>query len=145
MTHSFEPDRPDPDELLAAMSNRVMNILSEFVPSMEIYSIDEAFLDFSGFSLHDLASIGEEMRSRVMKWTGIPISVGFAPTKALSKAANHIAKKFPERTGGVYLIDNEEKRLKALKWLKVEDVWGIGRRHDSQNRQSFGFQNEFYR
>ncbi|HZH68161.1 MAG TPA: DUF4113 domain-containing protein, partial [Chitinophagales bacterium] len=60
---------------------------------------------------------------------GIPISVGIAPTKSLSKVANRIAKKFPERTNGVYIIDDEEKRVKALKWLKVEDVWGIGRQY----------------
>ena len=69
------------------------------------------------------------MRQKVTKWTGIPISVGIAPTKALSKLANRIAKKYPEKTGGVYIIDSEEKRIKALKWLKIEDVWGIGRQH----------------
>jgi DNA polymerase V len=69
------------------------------------------------------------MRNKVVKWTGIPISVGIAPTKALSKVANRIAKKFSERTKGVYIIDSEESRIKALKWLKVEDVWGIGRQH----------------
>ena len=69
------------------------------------------------------------MRTKVQKWTGIPISIGIAPTKALSKLANRIAKKFPEKTNGVYIIDTEEKRIKALKWLKIEDVWGIGRQH----------------
>jgi len=61
-----------------------------------------------------------------MKWLSIPVSVGFAPTKALSKVANKIARKFPERTQGSYVIDTEEKRIKALKWTKIEDVWGIG-------------------
>jgi DNA polymerase V len=69
------------------------------------------------------------MRYTVTKGTGIPISIGFAPTKALAKVANKIAKKFPERTKGVYMIDTEEKRIKALKWTKIEDVWGIGRKH----------------
>ena len=69
------------------------------------------------------------MRYRVGKWTGIPISVGMAPTKALSKLANRIAKKYPEKTKGCYIIDSEEKRIKALKWLKIEDVGGIGRQH----------------
>jgi len=63
---------------------------------MEIYSIDEAFLDFSGFELHQLEAIGTEMRRRVLQWTGIPVSVGFAPTKALAKVANRIAKKFTD-------------------------------------------------
>lgn len=115
--------------LYGDMSNRVMEILGTYCPSMEIYSIDEAFLDFSGFELHDLNAIGIAMKKQVEKWTGIPISVGFAPTKALAKAANRIAKKFPERTGGVYSITTDEQRVKALKWLKIEDVWGIGRRY----------------
>lgn len=115
--------------LYGDMSNRVMSILASFCPAMEIYSIDEAFLDFSGFDNGKLEAIGAEMRKRVLQWTGIPVSVGFAPTKALAKVANRIAKKFTERTGGVYMISTEEQRLKALKWLPVEDVWGIGRRH----------------
>ncbi|OJX90421.1 MAG: SOS mutagenesis and repair protein UmuC [Paludibacter sp. 47-17] len=115
--------------LYGDMSNRVMTILGAFCPNMEIYSIDEAFLDFSGFELHDLEAIGREMRKRVLQWTGIPVSVGFAPTKALAKVANRIAKKFTERTDGVYKIETEEQRIKALKWLKIADVWGIGRRH----------------
>jgi len=115
--------------LYGDMSSRVMSVLGMFCPTMEIYSIDEAFLDFSGFDLHNLEAIGIEMRKRVLQWTGIPVSVGFAPTKALAKAANRIAKKFTERTGGVYKIETEEQRIKALKWLKIEDVWGIGRRH----------------
>ena len=115
--------------LYGDMSNRVMSILSEFTPEMEIYSIDEAFLKLTGFTHLNLQEYGESMRQRVTKWTGIPISVGIAPTKALSKAANRIAKKFPQQTKGVYLINTDEKRIKALKWLKVEDVWGIGRQH----------------
>src|SRR5690554_885533 len=115
--------------LYGDMSSRVMNLLSEFTPEVEIYSIDEAFLKFIGFELFSLQDIGETMRHRVTKGTGVPISIGFAPTKALAKVANKIAKKFPERTKSVYVIDTEEKRIKALKWTKIEDVWGIGRKH----------------
>jgi DNA polymerase V len=68
------------------------------------------------------------MKTRVQKWVGIPVCIGFAETKALSKVANKIAKKFQNRTKGVYVIDSEEKRIKALKWTKIEDVWGIGYR-----------------
>lgn len=118
--------------LYGDMSSRVMNLLSEFTPEIEIYSIDEAFLKFIGFELFNLQQIGETMRHRVTKGTGIPISIGFAPTKALSKVANKIAKKFPERTNSVYVIDNEDKRIKALKWLPIEDVWGIGRKHSQR-------------
>lgn len=123
--HVFSSNFP----LYGDLSHRVMTILGGFCPVMEIYSIDECFLDFSGFELHDLNKIGLEMKNKVLKWTGIPISVGFAPTKSLAKAANRIAKKFPERTNGVYAINTDEQRIKALKWLKIEDVWGIGRQH----------------
>lgn len=118
--------------LYGDLSNRVMTILSDYSPEIEIYSIDEAFIKLSGFEKFNLQDYGAEMRYKVEKWTGIPISVGIAPTKSLSKVANRIAKKFAKQTGGVYIIDSEEKRLKALKWLKVEDVWGIGRQHSKR-------------
>ncbi|MBG7611074.1 SOS mutagenesis and repair protein UmuC, partial [Polaribacter sp. BAL334] len=107
----------------------VMNLLSEYTPEVEIYSIDEAFLKFNGFEYHNLQTIAEQIKIRVTKGTGIPISIGFAPTKALAKVANKIAKKFPDKTNGIYIIDDEVKRIKAIKWTKIEDVWGIGRRH----------------
>lgn len=115
--------------LYGDMSQRVMTILNDFSPEMEVYSIDEAFIKFEGFERFNLQHIGESMHRRVTKGTGIPISVGIAPTKSLAKVANRIAKKFPEHTNNVYLIDDEEKRIKALRWLKIEDVWGIGRKH----------------
>ena len=115
--------------LYGDMSSRVMSILSNFTPNIEIYSIDEAFLKFEGFEKYDLDSYCQEIKYMVMKWTGIPISIGIAPTKALAKVANRIAKKFPNQTKGVYLLNSEEKRIKALKWLKIQDVWGIGFRH----------------
>ena len=117
--------------LYGDMSNRVMNILSDYSPNQEIYSIDECFLDVSNM-LVDLTTYGLEMRKKVHKGTGIPVSVGIAPTKSLAKVANKIAKKFPEQTKGCYVIDTEEKRIKALKWLPVEDVWGIGRRNSKK-------------
>lgn len=113
--------------LYGDMSHRVMSILSQYSPEQEIYSIDECFLNLAGIR-EELHAYGLKMRNHVLKWTGIPVSVGIAPTKALAKLANRIAKKFPERTQGAYVIDTEEKRIKALKWLTVEDVWGIGRR-----------------
>lgn len=115
--------------LYGDMSSRVMNILATYSPEIEIYSIDEAFLKFKGFEYFDLQQLGLEMQRKVTKGTGIPVSIGFAPTKALAKVANKIAKKYPERTQSVYTIDNDEKRIKALKWTKIEDVWGIGRKH----------------
>ena len=114
--------------LYGDLSNRVMAILGQFSPNLEIYSIDEAFLNFDGMSVLDFDSYGILMKNRILKWVGIPVCVGFAPTKALAKVANKIAKKFQERTSGVYTIDTDEKRIKALKWTKIEDVWGIGNR-----------------
>lgn len=115
--------------LYGDMSTRVMNILAEFSPDIEVYSIDEAFLYFDGFERYDLNEYGKKIKYKVTKSTGIPVSIGFAPTKALTKVANRIAKKFPEQTNGVHIIDSEEKRIKALKWLKIADIWGIGRKH----------------
>ena len=114
--------------LYGDMSRRVMSLLSQFSPQQEIYSIDECFLNLEGINV-DLQKYGLEMKARIEKGTGIPISIGTAPTKALAKLANRIAKKFPNETGGSYVIDTEEKRIKALKWLKVEDIWGVGRRN----------------
>jgi DNA polymerase V len=114
--------------LYGDLSNRVMKILQGFTPNLEVYSIDEAFLNFDGMSVSDFHDYGLQMKRRVQKWVGIPVCVGFAATKALSKIANKIAKKYQDRTYGVYVIDTEEKRIKALKWTKIEDVWGIGYR-----------------
>jgi DNA polymerase V len=113
--------------LYGDMSSRVMEILKQYTPDIEIYSIDEAFLQFKGFENYDFNDYGIQIRHRILKWTGIPTCVGVAPTKALTKVANKIARKFPKETNGVYVIDSEESRIKALKWMKIEDVWGIGR------------------
>jgi len=118
--------------LYGDMSSRVMNILSAYTPNIEIYSIDEAFLEFRGFDNYGLKEYGKKMRKKILKWTGIPVSIGFAPTKALAKVANRISKKFDKKTNGVYAIDSKEKREKALKWLKIEDVWGIGHKHSER-------------
>lgn len=114
--------------LYGDLSNRVMCILAQFTPNVEIYSIDEAFLNFDGLAVSDYHDYGLQMKKRIQKWVGIPVCIGFAETKALSKVANKIAKEFQDRTKGIYVIDTDEKRLKALKWTKIEDVWGIGYR-----------------
>ena len=118
--------------LYGDMSSRVMSILERYTPNIELYSIDEAFLQFKGFDLFDLQKEGMKMQKQIKKWTGIPVSVGIAPSKALAKIANKIAKKFAVKTGGVYSINTEEKRIKALKWTSISDVWGIGRQHLQQ-------------
>lgn len=114
--------------LYGDLSGRVMNILKQFTPNVEDYSIDEAFLDFDGVPIADYHTYGLDIRKRILKWLGLPVCVGIAPTKTLAKLANRIAKKFPEKTLGTHVIDTEEKRIKALKWAKIEDVWGIGYR-----------------
>ena len=114
--------------LYGDLSQRVMSILKSFTPNLEEYSIDEAFLNFDGMNIPDYHDYGLQMKNRIRKWLSIPVCVGVAPTKALSKVANKIARKFPDKTKGVYVIDTDEKRIKALKWTKIEDVWGIGRR-----------------
>src|SRR5690554_1478356 len=113
--------------LYGDMSNRVTRILKKYTPDIEIYSIDESFLKFTGFEKYNLTDYCQQIREEVLKNTLIPTCIGIAPTKALAKVANRIAKKFPQ-LNGVYCIDTEEKRIKALKWLDIEDVWGIGRR-----------------
>ena len=118
--------------LYGDMSSRVMSILANYTPIIEIYSVDEAFLKLSGFEYFDLNDYGQKMRYDVNKSTGIPVSIGIAPTKVLAKLANRIAKKYSNQLNGTYVIDTEEKRLKALKWLKIGDVWGIGRQHSKR-------------
>ena len=120
--------------LYGDLSNRVMGVLNQFTPNLEVYSIDEAFLNFDGMNIEDYHNYGVQMKTRIQKWVGIPVCIGFAETKALSKVANKIAKKFQDRTSGVYVIDTEEKRIKALKWTKIEDVWGIGRQQEKKSK-----------
>ena len=113
--------------LYGDMSARVMNILVDFSPDIEVYSIDESFLEFKGFENYNFSEYATKIRSRILKWTGIPTCVGIAPTKALSKVANKIARSNIKQSKGIWVIDSEEKRIKALKWTKIEKVWGIGR------------------
>lgn len=114
--------------LYGDMSNRVMTMLSSYSPNIEVYSIDECFLDFSGFERYDLKEYGEEIVRTVSKGTGIPVSMGIAPTKTLAKVANKFSKKY-KGYKGVCIIDTEEKRIEALKRTEIGDVWGIGYRH----------------
>lgn len=112
--------------LYGDMSARVMKILEHFTPDVEIYSIDEAFLQFKGFDGYDFEDYGFQIRNRVLKWTGIPTCVGIGPTKALAKIANKIARKNFDKHQGVFVIDSEEKRLESLRSTPIEKVWGIG-------------------
>ena len=115
-------------KLYGDMSRRVMSVLQELVPSMEIYSIDEAFASFTGMSVEQIKEKCEEIVYKVRKYTGIPVCVGVAPTKTLSKVANWYAKRY-KGYHGYCIIDSEQKREKALELLEIGEVWGIGRRY----------------
>lgn len=108
--------------LYGDISQRIMNTLSLFSPMVEIYSIDEAFLELSGIN-SNLTRYGQKIRSTILKNIGMPIGVGIGPTKSLAKIANRIAKKH----SGVFVIESENERLWALANTPVEDIWGVGR------------------
>lgn len=115
-------------QLYGDMSRRVMSLLSGYTPKLDIYSIDEAFLDVSGMGTSDdLLRLGRRIVREVGKGTGIPLSIGMAPTRTLAKVASKFAKSYPGYQG-CCLIDSEEKRGKALRLFPIGDVWGIGRR-----------------
>lgn len=115
-------------ELYNFRSQQVMEIAKSYAPDYEVYSIDELFLDFHGFKYFDLHLYCQQIREKILEVSKIPTSIGIAPTKTLCKIANTIAKKYSEKFNNVYFLDTPEKIEKALKWLNIEDVWGIGRR-----------------
>ena len=111
--------------LYGDMSARVMRILADFTPELEIYSIDEAFLDLRG--MENLEAHVQRLRATVSQWTGIPVSVGVAPTKLLAKVANRLAKKMPAANGFLALPD-EASQVEALSRLALTDLWGVAAR-----------------
>jgi DNA polymerase V len=114
--------------LYADLSSRVMRTLEEMAPRVEVYSIDEAFLDLTGIeSAISLVEFGQQVRERIGHWIGITVCVGIAPTKTLAKLANHAAKKYPA-TQGVVDLTNPERQRRLLALVPVDDVWGVGRR-----------------
>lgn len=114
--------------LYGDMSARMMNTLSELCPAIEVYSIDEAFLDLSIIPAAELGEMARRVRYTVRKWTKIPICIGIAQTKTLAKIANKLAKKQPQHEG-VFIIGDDETRREILRNFPIEDVWGIGRQH----------------
>lgn len=113
--------------LYGDMSTRFMSVLEQFSPKLEVYSIDEAFVDLTGLPVKDLHATGQTMRQRVRQWTGLPIGVGISSTKTLAKLANHAAKKYPG-TGGVVDLTCPARQRRLLEITPVGDVWGVGRR-----------------
>jgi len=115
--------------LYADMSNRVMSILGMFSPEQEIYSIDECFLDLTGFKRHNHTGYGQKIRERIKKWTGLPVCVGIGPTKTLAKLANHMAKKNPQFNGVCDLGSlSLEQQADWFQRIEAGEIWGIGRR-----------------
>lgn len=114
--------------LYGDMSHRVMTALEHFSPDVEIYSIDEAFINLEGFSHKDLTDYCRLIRNTVRKWTGIPVSIGIAETKTLAKLANRFAKKYPSNKGVLNLYGFENKDY-YLKNTDVAEIWGVGRQY----------------
>lgn len=120
--------------LYADMSSRVMSILREEVGTINVYSIDEVFFQLE-VSNEEARLFSEKLRRKIVKWVGIPVSIGVAPTMTLAKVASYFAKKI-EGYHGICMIDNDEKRVKALKLLPISEIWGVGRRLSEKMRFS---------
>ena len=120
--------------LYGDMSQRVMTVIESMVPSLEIYSIDEAFAELTGVP-GDLDRLGRNLRAQVLRSTGIPVGIGIAGTKTLAKLANHAAKRWQTQSGGVVDLRDPVKRDWVLKKCEVSDVWGIGRRMTAHLRE----------
>lgn len=120
-------------QLYGDMSARVMSILADSFPEMEVYSIDEAFLKLDAFGRVNLNALALEARTRIIKWTGIPVSIGIAPTKTLAKIANHVAKK--RTSSGVFDMSSPEEQYRILKDWDVEEIWGVARAYGRRLRE----------
>lgn len=115
-------------ELYADISNRVMNVLSDVCPEIDIYSIDEAFLDLRSFKKNiDLVNFSYDCKRKIREWVGVPVSIGIAPTKTLAKLANKVAKDDP-RFDGVVILSEPKIIRHFLRSTPVEKIWGIGKR-----------------
>ena len=123
-------------ELYGELTSRVVSIIRHEAPSYFRYSIDECFVYLDGMENINLQQWGEHLHKRIKREVGMPVSVGLAPNKTLAKIASKLAKKY-EAYRHCCIIDSDEKRIAALKWLPIEDVWGIGRRY-SEKLQSLG-------
>ena len=120
--------------LYGDMSRRVMEVLSQFSPEVDPYSIDEAFIDLSGVADDKLEELGRQIRNTVMKWTGIPVTIGIAPSRTLAKIAAGVAKKDPSFRGAFSVV-NHPGLPDILRETPVEDIWGIGRGFADRLRQ----------
>jgi len=126
--------------LYGDLSMRVMDVLRELVgeDKVEVYSVDEAFLDLDMIPLNKLQDAAENIKAIIEQWTGIEVSVGIAPTKVLAKLANRLSKKDKEKTNSVLVLETEEKIIDALKKTSVEEIWGVGNRYATKLKQHWG-------
>lgn len=115
-------------ELYGELTGRVVSIIRQEAPAYFRYSIDECFVYLDGMEEVDLKKWGEDLHKKIKQYVGMPVSIGLAPNKTLAKMASHFAKKY-QGYRHCCMIDNDEKRIKALKLYPIEDVWGIGRRY----------------
>ncbi len=131
--------------LYGDLSWRVMETLRIMLgeEKVEVYSVDECFLDLAGFEEKDLQQLALDMRQTVEEWTGIKVSIGVAPSKVLCKVANHLAKKNKAATQCVVVLDTPEKITAALQKTPVEDVWGVGRQYASKLKYGWNVHTAF--
>lgn len=120
--------------LYGDMSQRVIDVLTRFAPKIEVYSIDECFLDLSELAYTNLLALAGKIRKTVMQFTGIPVTVGIAATKTLAKMANRFAKK-KKKDIGVHCLNNEQTISEALAFTQVGDIWGVGPQYEKLLRR----------
>lgn len=131
--------------LYGDLSMRVMDTLRELVGwhRVEVYSVDEAFLDLNMIPLEDLQQAAMNIKETVEQWTGISVSIGVAPTKVLAKVANRLSKKNKAATSCVMVLDTEDKIMAALQKTPVGDVWGVGGKYSYKLKQLWGIEDAF--
>jgi DNA polymerase V len=126
--------------LYGDLSWRVMETLRTLLgkSNVEVYSVDEAFVDLGVFSPEELPAIALQIKETVEQWTGIKVSIGVAPTKVLAKLANRLSKKNKLSTNCVVVLDTDEKMIEALERTPVEDIWGVGRSYAKKLKEDWG-------
>lgn len=113
--------------LYGDLSHRVMQVIAKIAPEIEIYSIDECFVRLTGSLAANAENVAREIRSMILKWIGLPVSIGIAPTKTLAKIATRVAKKYPAYDG-IFNMGKSRKINQILEWTHISDIWGLGRK-----------------
>lgn len=121
--------------LYGDFSQRIVTLIREAAPHVEVYSVDESFVELSDLRVDSYEAWATTLRERIWKYVGVPVSIGLAPTKTLAKAAAEYAKKHQDGPGVYSIVGDDEKRVELLKWLPIGDVWGFGRRSGVKLRE----------